>query len=296
MKAVLGQSRKKFSNGLLSRTIVIANQKGGVGKTATCQNLSFALMEKGLRVLAVDFDPQMNLTTSFIISKDNLPAYTIYDLMALELSDQRLPPQEQSITPFGGLDILAGSKELGRLEKILLTEMGAEGMLRSILTPLRPCYDYVIIDTNRAASPLMTNALMAADSVLIPVTPEFYATEGLTDIITTVLKSRRRLNPSIQFEGIVFTISDSRTNLYKSARAEVESVFQGDIPIFRTFIPRTVHVGEAIKRGLSVIQYDPASPASTAYQALAEEVIEHARSESSAGPAPVYNEGTRRAG
>lgn len=259
-----------------SKIIAVANQKGGVGKTTTCQNLSHALLEMGMRVLAVDFDPQMNLTTSCLVDEEKLPPMNVSTLMERMLSDQILPPPENYIVHAGGLDILAGSKELARQEKILLTEMGTETFLRAVLAPLRNIYNFILIDTNRAASPLMVNALTAADSVLIPLTPEFFSVEGLSDMVTTILKTRRRLNPDLSFEGLLFTISDTRTNLYRQTRTEISEAFQGDIPIFETPIPRTVQVGEAIRRGLSVLQYAPGSPASAAFRVLAKEVIANA--------------------
>ena len=172
--------------------------------------------------------------------------------------------------------MISGSKSLGKLETSLLTEMGTERFLQEILSPLRPHYDYIIIDTNRAASPLMTNALTAADSVLIPICPEFYSTEGLTDLIASVLKNRRRLNPGIEFEGIVFSRCNLRTNLYRTTRANVESAFRDEIRVFKTAIPETVKVGDAISRGLTVMEYAPESKASIAYRTFAKELISYA--------------------
>lgn len=275
-----------------AKIIAIANQKGGVGKTATCQNLSFALAEKGYRVLVVDFDPQMNLTTSFVLSSEALPKYSAYDLLDYALQGQELPVPEEYLVHTSGPDILPGSKRLARQEKMLLTEMGSEGLLKSIIAPLKTAYDFIIIDTNRASSPLMVNALTAADSVLIPVTPEFYSTEGLTDVVTTVLTNKRRLNPSLKFEGILFTISDIRTNLYKESRAEVETAYGEEVHVFKEAIPRTVQVGEAIKRGQTVLQYDTQSTASLAYRALAEEVIQNAQNEKTTRTSSKYDEGT----
>ena len=172
--------------------------------------------------------------------------------MARLLEDQDLPDPSGYIQRCGKVDLIPGSKTLGKLETNLLTEMGTERFLQEILSPLRPHYDYIIIDTNRAASPLMTNALTAADSVLIPLCPEFYSTEGLGDLITSVLKNRRRLNPGIEFEGIVFSRCNLRTNLYRTTRANVEDAFRDEIRVFKTAIPETVKVGEVVMASYSL--------------------------------------------
>ena len=259
----------------MCRIITVANQKGGVTKTTVCQHLSYILAEEGRRVLCVDFDPQTNLTSS-LLSEGQAPALNISGIMARLLEDQDLPEPSNYIQRCGKVDLISGSKSLGKLETSLLTEMGTERFLQEILSPLRPHYDYIIIDTNRAASPLMTNALTAADSVLIPICPEFYSTEGLTDLIASVLKNRRRLNPGIEFEGIVFSRCNLRTNLYRTTRANVESAFRDEIRVFKTAIPETVKVGDAISRGLTVMEYAPESKASIAYRAFAKELISYA--------------------
>lgn len=257
----------------MCRIITVANQKGGVTKTTVCQHLSYILAEEGRRVLCVDFDPQTNLTSS-LLSEGQAPALNISGIMARLLEDQDLPEPSNYIQRCGKVDLISGSKSLGKLETSLLTEMGTERFLQEILSPLRPHYDYIIIDTNRAASPLMTNALTAADSVLIPVCPEFYSTEGLSDLIASVLKNKRRLNPKIGFEGIVFSRCNLRTNLYRTTRMNVEAAFREDIRVFKTAIPDTVKVGDAISRGLTVMEYAPESKASAAYRAFAKEVDE----------------------
>lgn len=259
----------------MCRIITVANQKGGVTKTTICQHLSYILAEQGRRVLCVDFDPQTNLTSS-LLSEGQAPALNISGIMARLLEDQDLPTPSSYIQRCGNVDLIPGSKALAKLETNLLTEMGTERFLQEILSPLRPHYDYIIIDTNRAASPLMTNALTAADSVLIPICPEFYSTEGLSDLIASVLKNRRRLNPGIEFEGIVFSRCNLRTNLYRTTRANVESAFRDEIRVFKTAIPETVKVGDAISRGLTVMEYAPESKASTAYRAFAKELISYA--------------------
>lgn len=259
----------------MCKIITVANQKGGVSKTTICQHLSFILAEQGRRVLCVDFDPQTNLTSS-LLPDGQAPAMDISKIMACLLEDQDLPAPNSYIQRCGKVDLIPGSKSLGKLETSLLTEMGTERFLQEILSSLRPHYDYIIIDTNRAASPLMTNALTAADSVLIPICPEFYSTEGLSDLIASVLKNRRRLNPSLEFEGIVFSRCNLRTNLYRTTRANVENAFRDEIRVFKTAIPETVKVGDAISRGLTVLEYAPESKASIAYRAFAKELISYA--------------------
>ena len=258
----------------MCRIITVANQKGGVTKTTVCQHLSYILAEEGRRVLCVDFDPQTNLSAT-LLPDGQAPALNISGIMARLLEDQDLPTPSSYIQRCGNVDLIPGSKTLAKLETSLLTEMGTERFLQEILSPLRSHYDYIIIDTNRAASPLMTNALTAADSVLIPLCPEFYSTEGLSDLIASVLKNRRRLNPSIEFEGIVFSRCNLRTNLYRTTRANVENAFRDEIRVFKTAIPETVKVGDAISRGLTVMEYAPESKASIAYRAFAKELISY---------------------
>lgn len=283
----------------MGKIIVAANQKGGVTKTTVCQHLAYELAAQRHRVLCVDFDSQVNLTVSLARADAPMPQLNMNDLLTLLLEDQEPPPAHQYIAHSGGVDFIPGSKELYRQESALLSEMGSERFLASILAPLRTSYDYILIDTNRANSPLMVNALTAADSVLIPVCPEFYSTEGLSDLVTTVLKNKRRLNPSLTFEGIVFSKCDLRTNLYRETRADVEEAFRGDIPVFKTPIPRTVQVEEAIRRGMTVLEYAPDSKVSAAFRALTKEVMAHAeqstRAQTSQDDGAAYGE-CRRAG
>ncbi len=282
----------------MCRIITVANQKGGVTKTTICQHLSYLMAEQGWRVLCVDFDPQTNLSAT-LLSEGQSTDLDISGVMTCLLDDQDLPDPSSYIQQCGKVDLIPGSKSLGKLETSLLTEMGTERFLQEILSPLRACYDYIIIDTNRAASPLMTNALTAADSVLIPICPEFYSTEGLSDLIASVLKNRRRLNPNIQFEGIVFSRCNLRTNLYRATRANVEAAFKNEIRVFKTAIPDTVKVGDAISRGMTVMEYAPDSKASRAYRAFAREVIEYGTQTASAERCPVHvlpDSGVRRVG
>lgn len=272
----------------MCKIITVANQKGGVGKTTVCQHLSYILAENGWRVLCVDFDPQANLTASLMQDGTPVPPFNVSGLIGFLLEDRELPHPEQYVTSCGKVDLIVGSKDLSRQESGLLADMGTERFLHQVLSPLRTSYDYIFIDTNRAASPLMVNALTAADTVLIPLCPEFYSTEGLSDLITTVLKNKRRLNPDIGFEGIVFSRCNPRTNLYRTIRMDVENAFADEIRVFHTAIPDTVKVGDAISRGLTVMEYAPDSKASEAYRALAEELIENDRTVTSTEEGPLH--------
>lgn len=261
----------------MGRILTVGCQKGGVGKTTVCQHLSYCLAENGYHVLTVDLDPQTNQTMALTRENTVLPSLCVSDLLSLLLRDEPLPSSENYIAKSGKLDFIPSDKKLAQVESILQSEMGAEHFLSEILLPLRQRYDYIIIDTNRASSPLMINAIVAADSVLIPISPECYSAEGLSDSITTVLKIKRRLNPSIRFEGILFSMCDLRTNLYRNTRAAVEAAFGAQIPIFHTAIPRTVQVGEAIGQSMTVMEYNPQSPAALAYEAFTKEVIANAQ-------------------
>lgn len=264
----------------MSRIITVANQKGGVTKSVVCQHLSRVLVDKGLRTLVIDMDPQMNLTMSLCAMDTQQFTCDMNDLLTALLEERPLPPQEDFIVRHKGVDFVPGSKQLYRQESTLRLEMGSERFLATLLSPLRTSYDYIIIDTNRADSPLLINALTAADSVLIPICPTFYSTEGLSDLIATVLKNRRRLNPHLTFEGILFSNCEERTRLYRDARADVTEAFGRDIPIFQTAIPHTVQVEEAVRRGMTVLEYDPGAKVSAAFCALGEEVIAHGRESS----------------
>ena len=278
----------------MDKIIAIANQKGGVGKTTVCQHLAYALAATGRRVLCVDLDPQMNLTSSLTREGICAPQNDINDLLCDLIEEVPLPPTLSYVARGGPVDFIPGSKLLSKREGDLQSEIGTEKFLKEILAPLRPSYDYILIDTNRVASPLMVNALTAADSVLIPLCPEFYSMEGMGDLVTTVLKTKRRLNPSLQFAGIVFSICDLRTVIYRETRKDVTAAYSDKIHIFSTAIPRTTKVGEAIRRGLSVMEYEPESSASIAFRTLAGEVIDYAEENNAASQTGKEHGGTRK--
>ena len=256
----------------MCKILAIANQKGGVAKTTSVRNLAYSLGELGKRVLTLDFDPQSNLTASFV--DDNIPVNTtIAEVMSKAMDEEELPNKEEYIYHHGKVDFIPSSIHLSVVEANLRMEMGSEKLLSNILEPLRGDYDFILIDTNPSLGPLTINALSAADSVVIPINPEYYATMGLTDLTKTILKIRKRINPRIQFEGILLTMCDMQTNLHKEVCAEVKDAYGKGMKIFGGYIPRSIRVGEANRYGMSVMDFDGKSKAGLAYCEVAKELI-----------------------
>lgn len=263
------------------KIITVANQKGGVAKTTTVRNLAYSLAELGYQVLIADDDPQSNSTASLVVEDENEDTpkihITMANLMTMAMDGDELPPKSEYIHKYGKIDFIPNDIHLSVVEANLRMEMGSEKLLSSILEPLREDYDYILVDTNPSLGPLTINALSAADSVLITINPEFYATIGLQDLTKTILKVKRRINPKIEFEGILLAMCEMRTNLHKKICAEVNAAYGGSMRIFETFIPRTIDVGEANDRGLSILEYNPKSKAGLAYTEFAKELIGYGR-------------------
>ncbi|HOT60134.1 MAG TPA: AAA family ATPase [Spirochaetales bacterium] len=254
------------------KIIAVANQKGGVAKTTSVRNIAYSLGELGKRVLAVDFDPQANLTASFVDDSTSIHT-TIAEAMNKAMDEEEMPNKAEYIHSHGKVDFIPSSIHLSVVEANLRMEMGSEKLLSNILEPLRDNYDFILIDTNPSLGPLTINALSAADSVIIPINPEYYATMGLTDLTKTIIKIRKRINPGIQFEGILMTMCDMQTNLHKEVCAEVTEAYGNGMKIFQTQIPRSIRVGEANRYGMSVIDFDRKSKAGLAYGEVAKELI-----------------------
>ena len=196
------------------KIIVVANQKGGVAKTSTVRNLSYALAEMGKKVLVVDFDPQYNLTTSFGVLPTQAP-YNTGTLITNLLLDESLPDTNEFIQKIGSVDLIPSSRSLTVAEANLLMTPDSNDYLAALLNPLRLSYDYIIVDTNPSLGSLTINALTAADEVIIPIDPELFALTGLQALVDTIQKIKRKLNPSIEIGGILFTKCNKRTNLYE---------------------------------------------------------------------------------
>ena len=231
------------------KIIVVANQKGGVAKTSTVRNLSYALAEMGKKVLVVDFDPQYNLTTSFGVLPTQAP-YNTGTLITNLLLDESLPDTNEFIQKIGSVDLIPSSRSLTVAEANLLMTPDSNDYLAALLNPLRLSYDYIIVDTNPSLGSLTINALTAADEVIIPIDPELFALTGLQALVDTIKKIKRKLNPSIEIGGILFTKCNKRTNLYRRTYGQVTKAFQS-LPIFNCQIARTRAFGNISHGGQS---------------------------------------------
>ena len=249
----------------MSKVIAVTNQKGGVGKTTTSVNLSAALAYMGKKVLLIDIDPQANATQGLGVDRASLE-YTIYDAIA-----QQMPIQDISI-PSGvdNLDIVPANIDLAGVEiELSQVKSGREQRLKKALGEYKNKYDYVIIDCPPALGLLNTNALTASDSVLIPVQCEYYALEGLTQLLNTILLTQKVFNENLTIEGVLLTMLDARTNLGVSQ--EVRKYFREKV--YDVVIPRNIKLSEAPSEGLNIFDYDAHSEGAKAYAKLAKEVV-----------------------
>ena len=248
----------------MSKVIDVVNQKGGVGKTTTAVNLTAALFAQGKRVLLCDFDPQANATSGMGVDKRKL-RNSIYDVV---VNDQ-IPEMAVVHTKFG--DVLPATADLAGAAVELLSMEQPNMRLKNALSSIRDRYDVIFIDCPPSLELLTLNALAAADSILVPVQCEYYALEGLTDLMTTLRLVKKRINPELDIFGVALTMFDGRTNFSTQVAQEVRKHFPGKV--FATVIPRNVRLAEAPSHGLPVTVYDRLSRGAAAYRAMAEEMI-----------------------
>ncbi len=251
----------------MGRVIAIANQKGGVGKTTTSINLSASLAEKGKKVLVIDTDPQGNTTSGLGLDKNEIEN-TIYELMIGECEIEEVIHNEA----FENLDIIPSNVNLAAVEIELIDVEQKEYILKNAISKIKDKYDFIIIDCPPSLSMLTVNAMTTANTVLVPIQCEYYALEGLSQLVHTVNLVKERLNPDLEMEGVVFTMFDSRTNLSLQVVENVKEHIKENV--YKTIIPRNIRLAEAPSYGLPINIYEPKSAGAEAYKLLAEEVIE----------------------
>jgi chromosome partitioning protein len=255
----------------VARIVAVANQKGGVGKTTTTINLAASLALADRNVLLVDVDPQGNLTSGVGQKGRASEAGTVYNaLTALEPTTDAAPFIIS--TTIDRLHLIPAERNLTGAEIEMVTLRAREERLRALIDPLRDRYDYIFIDCPPSLGLLTLNALVAADAVLIPLHCEYFALEGLADLVGTMRRVRAALNPGLDIDGVLLTMFDERTNLGQQVASDVRDFFKEKV--FRTVIPRNVRLGEAPSHGMPVILYDARSRGAEAYRALAREVLE----------------------
>jgi len=247
----------------MGKIVAVVNQKGGVGKTTTAVNLTAALHDLGLKVLLCDFDPQANATSGLGINKRQVKK-DVYDMVV-----DGVPAESVVVTTKFG-DVLPSSADLAGAAVELIGMAGANQRLSSALAPLRDRYDLILIDCPPSLEMLTLNALAAADGILVPVQCEYYALEGLSDLMTTLRMVKKRINPTLEIFGVALTMFDGRTNFSTQVAQEVRRHFPGKV--FATVIPRNIRLAEAPSHGLPVTSYDRSSKGSVAYKAMAEEI------------------------
>ena len=250
----------------MGRIIAVANQKGGVGKTTTSINLSACLAALGKKVLAIDMDPQGNMTSGLGIDKNEVE-YSVYDLILGEAGIEQVVCKEA----IENLDVLPSNINLSAAEIELIGVEDKEYIIHNEVEKVRNNYDFIIIDCPPSLNTLTINAMTTADSVLVPIQCEYYALEGLSQLIHTITLVKERLNPNLDIEGVVFTMYDARTNLSLQVVENVKDNLNQTI--YKTIIPRNIRLAEAPSHGLPINLYDPKSAGAESYMLLAEEVI-----------------------
>ena len=254
------------------KVIAITNQKGGVGKTTTTVNLGVGLANTGNRVLLIDADPQGSLTVSLGVKNPDELDVSLSSLMQSVIEDEQ-PPGNAIIAHNEGVDLLPSNIELSGMETGLFNVMSREYVLKSCIEGMRKSYDYILIDCMPSLGMMNINALVAADSLVIPCQPNYLSTKGLNLLLGSVMKVRRTINPSLKIEGILMTMVDGRTNNAKEIISTLRQNVGTNIRVFDAEIPRSVRIAEASMEGQSIYAYDRKGKAALAYEALTKEVL-----------------------
>ncbi len=257
----------------MAKIIAVAMQKGGVGKTTTTMNLAAALAQMGQRVLAIDLDPQCNLTQHCGFDPDNLSP-TIYQPLKQEVDGFESNVAEAIYETDEGFHLLPAQPELSLVELSLINTFSRERVLATLLQSIQANYDYILIDCNPSLGLLVVNALTAADGVIIPIQTEYLAARGALMILSTIQTVRRKqLNPDLEILGILLTMADTRTTLTRDIQTAVQDQYGDTIHIYKPVIKRSVRFAESAVAGQSILAYDPTTPGAEAYRAVAKEIV-----------------------
>ena len=256
--------------------IACVNQKGGTGKTTTCENLGAGLVMEGKKVLLVDFDPQASLSISLGYPKPEELPVTIADMMKKVVDDKEIQSGEGILHHEEGMDLMPSSIELSGMEVSLVNTISRETVLKEYLESVKRDYDFILLDCSPSLGMLTINAMAAADTLLIPVQASYLPAKGLEQLLQTVNKVRRQINPKLKIEGILLTMVDARTNDAKEISELIRGAYGGKIKVYDTEIPRSVRASEISKEGTSIFKHDPGGKVADAYRELTGEVVKNA--------------------
>ena len=259
----------------MAKVIAITNQKGGVGKTTTTVNLGIGLQRAGKRVLLIDSDPQGSLSISLGIEKPDNLTISLATILDKIMTEEPFEPKEGILHHKEGIDFLPGNIDLSGSEVSLINTMNRERVLKQYLDAVKEQYDYVLLDCMPSLGILIVNALVAADSVLIPVQTQYLSAKGLEQLLRTVNKVRQKINPRLAIEGILMTMVDNRTNYAKEIGDLLREAYGSKLNVFQTHIPHSVRASESSAEGVSIFMHDPKGKVASAYQMLTEEVLQH---------------------
>ena len=256
--------------------LAVVNQKGGTGKTTTCENLGVGLAQEGKKVLLVDVDPQGSLTISLGYPRPDDLDSTLSELMAKVMQETPLSPGEGILHHEEGVDLIPANISLSGIEVSLVNAMSRETILKQLMEPLKRQYDFILLDCMPSLGMLTVNALAAADNVLIPVQAQYLSAKGLEQLLQTVNKVRRQINPKLRIEGILLTMVGGRTNYAKDISNLIRESYGSKIKVFGTDIPHSVRAAEISAEGKSIFRHDPKGKVASAYRTLTKEVVQDA--------------------